>query len=512
MDNFLQGVTLSTVNYDSLLSGWNALALQSGNVFSGGNSIYTNCTGAAFTARANLISSDLWTITDGGGVPASCSSIFTFEVKTDNSGSSNNDQFKLPLTNDGTIDLVVDWGDATSDVITAWNDAAVTHTYAAAGTYTVGITATTGTIRGWRFFWSGDPQKVLNISDWGDFDFTRNGAFAGCNNLTCSATDIPTIGTNMSYAFYQTQFNASVTGWDVSAVTNMAGMFTLCSSFNQSGIIGWNTGNVTSFGSMFYGTSFNQDISGWDISSCSNMTQMFSQNTAFNQNIGGWNVSNVVYMGAMFQGATSFNQDISSWNTGNVISMNDMFYNCALFNADISGWNVSKVTNFQNTFNGCTAFDQDLSSWNLGLCTRTIGMFQYATSFNANISGWNVSNVEYFNSMFRGANSFNQNIGGWNTSSGIKMHYMFRDDTVFDQDLSSWDISSVDNLDSFMQGATLSTANYDALLIGWDAQAVVSGLTPNFGSSTYTLGGAAATARANLIASDLWTITDGGGV
>ena len=35
--------------------------------------------------------------------------------------------------------------------------------------------------------------------------------------------------------------------------------------------------------------------------------------------------------------------------------------------------------------------------------------------------------------------------------------------------------------------------NYDALLIGWEAQSVQSGITINFGSSKYTGGGAAAT-------------------
>jgi len=64
-----------------------------------------------------------------------------------------------------------------------------------------------------------------------------------------------------------------------------------------------------------------------------------------------------------------------------------------------------------------------------------------------------------------------------------------------------------------MQGpspVTLSTANYDALLIAWAAQSVLSGLAIWFGASEYTGGGTAAAARASLIADDSWTITDGG--
>jgi hypothetical protein len=50
-----------------------------------------------------------------------------------------------------------------------------------------------------------------------------------------------------------------------------------------------------------------------------------------------------------------------------------------------------------------------------------------------------------------------------------------------------------------MVGVTLSTANYDALLIDWDAQgAMAYSGTVNFGGSKYTSGGAAEAARTSL--------------
>jgi hypothetical protein len=55
------GVTLSTSNYDSLLIGWSTQPVQSNVIFSGGNSQYT-----VVLSRASLISTKLWTITDGG--------------------------------------------------------------------------------------------------------------------------------------------------------------------------------------------------------------------------------------------------------------------------------------------------------------------------------------------------------------------------------------------------------------------------------------------------------------
>ena len=59
--SMFNGVTLSTSNYDSLLIGWSTQPVQSNVIFSGGNSQYT-----VVLSRASLISTKLWTITDGG--------------------------------------------------------------------------------------------------------------------------------------------------------------------------------------------------------------------------------------------------------------------------------------------------------------------------------------------------------------------------------------------------------------------------------------------------------------
>ena len=84
---------------------------------------------------------------------------------------------------------------------------------------------------------------------------------------------------------------------------------------------------------------------------------------------------------------------------------------------------------------------------------------------------------------------------------------MFRYAVVFDQDISGWDVGSLTNVASMFVGAQLSLANYDALLIGWDAQVLQSSVTFSGGSSTYCAG---ETARGNMISSDSWVITDGG--
>jgi LPXTG-site transpeptidase (sortase) family protein len=61
-------------------------------------------------------------------------------------------------------------------------------------------------------------------------------------------------------------------------------------------------------------------------------------------------------------------------------------------------------------------------------------------------------------------------------------------------------------LDMF-SGAKLSTANYDALLTGWDAQNLISSVDFGGGNSTYCTGQAA---RNNMTFSDHWMISDAG--
>ena len=334
---------------------------------------------------------------------------FTFTMNTENAGSATK-TFVLPLVDDGSINFTVDWGDDDTDTITAYDQAEITHIYGATGTYTVKLE---GTIRGFKFNNGGDKLKILNISNWGDMNFTDGYIFYGCNNLTSDATDSPTISTNtFRYMFlncYDFVGSPSMNNWDVSSVTNMQSTFANCSVFNQ-------------------------DLNSWD-------------------------VSNVTKLESTFSNATQFNGNVTSWDTSSATSMSQTFKSTA-FNHDISGWNTSIVTNMYG--------------------------------------------------MFRRNDVFNQDIGSWNTSSVVNVGYMFDSTDNFDQDLSDWDIEDITTYTNFMKDVTLSTANYDAILIAWAAQNAQDSEAVHFGDSEYTGGGTAAAARADLISTDSWTITDGG--
>ena len=305
---------------------------------------------------------------------------FIFRIIT-----NDDKQFTLPLTDNGTVNIVVDWGDGNKDTITAFDQAEKTHTYANFLEYEIKIT---GTLQGFSFNNTGDHRNTQNIKNWGILEINTSQVFRGCQNLIATATDKPKNITTLSNAFNSAfDFNGNLNNWDVSNVTNFAACF-------------------------FRAREFNGDITNWDVSS-----------------------------------ATSFSD-----------------------------------------------------------------MFDNAERFNQNISNWNVNNVVSFREMFQGANDFNQPIGNWTlkNDSNINMQRMFKNAISFDQSLANWNMTQVNNLTEFLSGAALSTANYDATLIGWASQTLRTNVTCDFGNSQYTAGGAAEAARNTLINTYGWTITDGG--
>ncbi len=244
-------------------------------------------------------------------------------------------------------------------------------------------------------------------------------------------------------------------------------------------------------------------------STVENLNSMLRGASNFNFDIGGWDVSNVTNMGHMFSSAIVFDQDISTWNVGKVTDMESMFYQCLVFNQDIGGWNVSSVKNMGSMFNKARAFNQNIGGWNVSSVTQMGYMFASALVFDQDISGWDVSKVSSMMSMFSLNKVFNQDISGWEVSNVSNMKWMFQNATAFDQNIGSWNLRKVSDMTDMFIGVTLSTANYDNLLIGWAAQTLKSTVVFNGGNSKYS-SGAAAAARAVLTGTYGWTITDGG--
>ncbi|MFW9874021.1 MAG: BspA family leucine-rich repeat surface protein [Candidatus Thorarchaeota archaeon] len=439
------------------------------------------------------------------------------------SGSSSSNQVRLPLQSTGTYNFLVLWGDGNSDTITSWNQAAVTHTYASAGVYTIDIT---GTIIGLKFDYSEDRLKIIEIQQWGDLRLGNSGYyFYGCYNLELTATDnLNLMGTtnlhaafldcghlgssgningwdvssvtDMGYMFgYASSFNQPIDSWDVSSVTDMERMFRFASSFNQP-LGSWDVSSVTDMHEMFYGASsfnrplgswdvssvidmhwmffrahsFNQPISGWDVSSVTNMNSMFEDTYYFNQPIGSWDVSSVTNMGYMFSDALAFNQPIGGWNVASLTVMYYMFYGASSFNRPLGSWDVSSVTNMKFLFSGASSFNQPIDSWDVSSVTDMYVMFYGASSFNQPIGSWNVSSVTDMYGMFYEAYSFNRPLGSWDVSSVIDMEYMFYGASSFNQPIDGWDISSVTDMRYMFSGAS----SFNQPLSSWDISGVIS--------------------------------------
>jgi surface protein len=323
--------------------------------------------------------------------------ISTWRTTNTSTGSSASNQVRLPLIITGTYNFTVNWGDGSEDIITVWNQAAVTHTYAATGDYTVIIT---GVITGWSFRSSNDRLKILNISQWGILVFkpntiTADGVFSNCLNLDITATDNPTFENGSQVGFFSGCSsligNSSFNDWDVSPINRFERFFLSC-------------------------TNFNQNLSNWDVSNSTNFRVMFQACINFNQNLSDWDVSNSTTMESMFNGATSFNNGgsdgIKTWNVSNVTSFGStantgMFQGASSFNQPIGNWDVSSATSMRQIFNGASNFNQDLANWNVQNVTNFISVFQNATAFNQNIGSWNVSNGTEFATFMAGKTNLN---------------------------------------------------------------------------------------------------------
>ena len=91
------------------------------------------------------------------------------------------------------------------------------------------------------------------------------------------------------------------------------------------------TCEITDMSNLFQFSKFNGDISGWDVSNVENMDGMFydSKFTGKNGDISKWDVSKVTNMFNMFN-FSKFNSDISKWDVSNVEDMRNVFLNCPI--------------------------------------------------------------------------------------------------------------------------------------------------------------------------------------
>ena len=380
--------------------------------------------------------------------------------------SHTDNTFQLKFQNAATA-VTIDWGDSTSDVITTYNQAELDHTYPSASTnYDITIY---GQFGGLRYAAAGDRLLVKEMKQWGTTVWSSmEVAFQYCENFIVTATDVPDVSavTVFSNAFGKTAWsNPDLSGWDCSAGVNFTAMWSESNGTGTLNLTNVVTSSATTLTSMIEYSDFSSvTVTGWD---CANVNTMYR--FARSAKVTSLNYSNLVF--------------------GVNVNWEEMCVNCTLMTTFTKPTTTPSITSLYFAFyNTALSGTIDLTD----LCSTTTTTIGYCLSNNASLTtaittGWDTSNVT--------------NVSNFISYSGIT--------TI---GLADMNMEAVTSTTNFATGTTLSTATYDAALIAWDAQNLVDSLTWNFGSSTYTGGGAAEAARSSLISTDSLTILDGGAI
>lgn len=409
---------------------------------------------------------------------------FTFAINTRNYGTTGNYQ--------------VDFGNGVVEQGSYTSSKQLSEYYNDVGTYQIRVTSSVPfTVIRETFYIN--PNMVVSIDSW----YNKNSNYFGQ---------------------FQDETLVQVPDYLPENFTTLQSMFLQNGTFNGSEVSTWDTSNITSLNSTFYvASAFNQDLSSWNVGNVTTLYRTFRSAVSFNQDLSSWDTSKVTNMEEAFYSASAFNGDVSTWDTGSATNMKRVFYNAVAFNQNISGWDTSNVTSFEYMFRNAEAFNQDISGWDTSSATNMLGMFMQTELFDQDISSWDLTIVTTINSMFYDASAFNQDVSSWNTVNVTDMSNAFRA-PLFNQDLGSLPINKVTNMTNIFTDSVMSTENYSRTLIGW-ANAHYAGEAKNnvplgavgitYNNTAYTTGNQfndAASARAYLVGTANWTITDGGQV
>ena len=202
---------------------------------------------------------------------------FTIEVKSDNAGTSGNDQFTIPTTT-GTYlyDYTTSDGQSGTGIT---GDTTITFA-SGAGTYTISITGTFPRI---YFDNLGDKSKLLRVLEWGDYgagETNQENAFRSCNNLTSIADDVDNLNlmVNGTRMFANAPLTSLPSGLTLPNITTGDRMFNACGLL-ASLPSGMTLPLLTNGTQMFWFTNLTDLPVGMTLPLLSNGTNMFTNNT-----------------------------------------------------------------------------------------------------------------------------------------------------------------------------------------------------------------------------------------
>lgn len=372
----------------------------------------------------------------------------------------------------------------------------------------------------------------------------------GTGNWSWNTTGI----TNMAYMFELTNFNKSIGSWDTSSVTNFFRIFSGASSFDQD-LSGWNVEAATNTYEMFQGVTLstlnyealliswaNQNINnsltfdGGASKYCSQAARTARNSLILSDGL------TITDAGLCEEGYF-----ITRWKTDNPGTSNSTSITIPTEDSEIYSYQVDwngdgdfNDTDENINYSGNATHDYgsvgtytvkikgifpqiyfnnerdkekilSIEQWGTKAWGSMLRAYQGTSNLSMNaIDAPDLSATMQMGAMFDNTGNLGASTGdwSWDTSNVTGMTGLFSTST-FDFDISSWNVESVNGFGSMFAGSTLSSHNYEALLIAWDAQVLNSGRTFSGGDSRYCSQGAQ-DAKASIIANDSWTITDGG--
>lgn len=370
-------------------------------------------------------------------------------VDTTLEGSASN-TFVLPVVLTAGDFARIFWGDGSSSIATNGNN---THVYTSGGTYTVKILSKL--FGGILFIGGGDKAKVKSILSFGDGVLRQiSDAFSGCTALTYASNGyLKTISSaTTSQSMFRTCSSlTTIPLFDLSKVAITISMFRDCAALTSIPL--FDLSNVTDASYMFYG--------------CTTLTTVPL-----------FNLSKATSVVSLFYGCTGITT-VPLFSLSTVTDSSYMFFNCSSL-VSVPLFDLSKATNTGEMFFGCTNLTS-VPLFDLSKVTNTLEMFRGCTSLTT-VPLFNLSKVTNAGNMFRSCTNLTT--------------------------IPLFDLSKVTSASNMFFGVTLTTTSYSDFLTNLATLSLQSGVTFHGGSSKYNAAGAIA--RAYLISTFGWTITDGG--
>ncbi len=223
----------------------------------------------------------------------------------------------------------------------------IIHTYTKHGIYTI-------ILRG-RFSVDsiGSSESLTAILSYGDTNYRSTTLYHGTDtNLVYVPPQIPTSVTDLTSCFISlTKFNhPNIALWDVSRIQNMVGLFSENRGFNQD-LDKWKdkVGNVNDFTYAFFNSSFNGSLSGWVLGDVDCSLMFGNCNSFVGKGLNNWDVTGVQNVNSMFTDCASLNVNLSGWNLCNCYDMSNFMSNTNIgsdnYDILLNSWELSSTGN-----------------------------------------------------------------------------------------------------------------------------------------------------------------------